>query len=220
MINNSWSSFINPELKKEYFVALQSFIDAQYKEKTIYPKYDEIFRAFDLTPLEDVKVIVLGQDPYHGENQANGLAFSVTPTAKIPPSLKNIFKELVSDVGCDLPLSGDLSAWAKEGVLLINTVLTVEKSKANSHKAKGWEMFTDFIIKKLSVECENLVFVLWGNPSIKKASFIDANKHLVIKSPHPSPLSSYRGFFGSKPFSKANDYLKLHHKKEINWCLS
>ncbi|WP_321777807.1 uracil-DNA glycosylase [Sulfurimonas sp.] len=220
MLSKSWSKFLYAQMQENYYKKLQCFIDKEYKEQIIYPKREDIFRAFDLIEVEKVKVVIIGQDPYHGENQANGLAFSVWDECKIPPSLKNIFKELVDDIGCEYPKSGNLTSWAKDGVLLINTVLTVQSSKANSHKAKGWELFTDFIIKELSLKHENIVFILWGNPSIKKASFIDESKHLVLKSPHPSPLSSYRGFFGSKPFSKTNEYLKQHSKEEINWCLS
>jgi len=219
LLNSEWSDLFCEEMQEEYFIKLQNFIDAEYKSKIIYPKYENIFRAFNLISPQDVKVVIIGQDPYHGENQANGLAFSVCDECKVPPSLKNIFKELVDDIGCVNPASGNLTTWANDGVLLINTVLTVEKAKANSHKGKGWEIFTSFVIKKLSLEYENIVFVLWGGPSQKKESLIDENRHLVLKAPHPSPLSSYRGFFGSKPFSKANEYLKIHNKKEISWCL-
>ena len=219
-INNDWGFFFDDEFKKEYFLELEKFIDNEYKTKTIYPKYENIFRAFNLLPLDEVKVVIIGQDPYHSVNQANGLAFSVLPGIKTPPSLKNIYKELMSDMNCDVPRNGDLSKWAKEGVLLINTVLTVEASKPNSHKNRGWEIFTDYVIKSLSAMFSNIVFILWGGPSGKKELFIDRSKHLVLKSSHPSPLSSYRGFFGSKPFSKANEYLRSHNKKEIDWCLS
>ncbi|MBL0709088.1 MAG: uracil-DNA glycosylase [Sulfurimonas sp.] len=207
-------------MQEDYFIKLQNFIKKEYKEQTVYPKYEDIFRAFNLVDVDDVKVVIIAQDPYHGEHQANGLAFSVCHACKTPPSLKNIFKELVDDIGCKYPVSGDLTPWTKEGVLLINTVLTVRKGEANSHKAKGWEIFTDYIIKQLSLKYEHIVFVLWGGASIKKASLIDASKHLVLESVHPSPLSSYRGFFSSKPFSKANEYLKLNSKKEISWCLA
>jgi len=219
-LNKQWSSFLDEELNSLNFKNLKNFLEQEYKSKTIFPNYEDIFRAFNLLNPEDVKVVIIGQDPYHGYNQANGLAFSVYKQCKIPPSLKNIFKELVDDAGCDYPLNGDLSKWAQEGVLLINSVLSVEEAKANSHKDKGWEIFTDNVIKKLSDKFENIVFILWGNPSQKKEVLIDTKKHLVIKSPHPSPLSSYRGFFGSKPFSQANNYLKEHNKKEIKWCLT
>ena len=220
LLNNKWTSFLENEMDLEYFVKLKQHIDKEYKSKTIFPKQENIFRAFNLISPQKIKVVIIGQDPYHGIDQANGLAFSVSKECKIPPSLNNIFKELADDIGCAMPVNGELDKWSKEGVFLINSVLTVELSKANSHKNIGWEIFTDSVIKKLSTEFENIVFILWGNPSQKKEILIDNNKHLIIKSSHPSPLSSYRGFFGSKPFSKANEYLKTNAKKEINWCLS
>ena len=219
-LNNDWSTFLDIELKKDYYIKLVEFIENEYTTKTIFPPYTDIFRAFNLLPLSKVKVVIIGQDPYHGPDQANGLAFSVTSSIKIPPSLKNIYKELVDDTHCSMPLNGDLTQWAQEGVLLINSVLTVEKGLAHSHKNRGWEVFTDSVIKKLSEEKENIVFILWGGPSQKKEVLIDNSKHLVLKAPHPSPLSSYRGFFKSKPFSKTNEYLRLHNIKEIDWCLS
>jgi len=219
-LSKEWSILLASQMQENYFVELKKFIDKEYETKTIYPKHEDIFRAFNLTYPEEVKVVIVAQDPYHGENQANGLAFSVCEECKIPPSLKNIFTELIDDMGCENPSCGDLTKWAKQGVLLINSVLSVQKAKANSHKNRGWEKFTDFVIKKLASEHEHLVFILWGNPSQKKEKLIDASKHLVLKAPHPSPLSSYRGFFGSKPFSKSNEYLKSHAKEEINWCLS
>ena len=217
---SEWSSFLDEELQSDYFIHLHQFILKEYETKTIFPKYENIFRAFNLLSPSEVKVVIIGQDPYHGYNQANGLAFSVCDKCKIPPSLKNIFKELVDDIGCAEPAFGNLTKWAEQGVLLINSVLTVEESKANSHKGLGWEIFTDNVIKKLSIEHEKIVFILWGNPSQKKASFIDESKHLILKAPHPSPLSSYRGFFGSKPFSQANNYLLENGRKEIDWCLT
>ncbi|WP_372999051.1 uracil-DNA glycosylase [Sulfurimonas sp.] len=220
ILTNEWSIILSSQMQEVYFTKLQEFVDAQYASKIIYPKYENIFRAFNLVSPENVKVVIIGQDPYHGELQASGLAFSVCNECKIPPSLKNIFIELVDDIGCNYPSSGDLTQWAEQGVLLINSVLTVEHAKANSHRNNGWEKFTDFVIEKLSLEYENIVFVLWGNPSQKKEKLIDAAKHLILKSPHPSPLSSYRGFFGSKPFSKSNEYLKAHGKEEISWCLT
>ena len=220
ILNDNWQIFLDNELQQNYFIKLQKFIDIEYKTKTIFPKYENLFRAFNLLMPEDVKVIILGQDPYHGTNQANGLAFSVLDKVKIPPSLKNIFKELNNDIGCSIPNNGDLTLWANNGVLLINSVLSVEESKPNSHRNKGWEIFTDSVIKQLSNEFDNLVFILWGNPSQKKELLIDAKRHLILKAPHPSPLSSYRGFFGSKPFSKTNTYLKQYCKKEIDWCLN
>ncbi|MDQ7042716.1 MAG: uracil-DNA glycosylase [Sulfurimonas sp.] len=217
---NDWSEFLDLELQKDYFKNLLLFIKNEYRTKTIYPKYEDIFRAFNLLPLSEVKVVIIGQDPYHGLNQANGLAFSVASSVKIPPSLKNIYKELIDDIGCSTPKDGNLTKWATQGVLLINSVLTVQDSMPHSHKNKGWEIFTDTIIKSLSYKYENIVFILWGSSSKKKEILIDATKHLVLKAPHPSPLSSYRGFFNSKPFSKTNEYLRVHKKKEIDWCLS
>lgn len=220
ILNNKWSFFLNDEINSNNFKKLQTFIDIEYKNKTVFPKYENIFRAFNLIAPDEIKVIIIGQDPYHGLNQANGLAFSVCDKCKIPPSLKNIYKELIDDIGCSSPKSGNLTKWSQNGVLLINSVLTVIEGKANSHKNIGWEIFTDNVIKKLSAEYKNIVFILWGLPSQKKESLIDVSKHLILKSPHPSPLSSYRGFFGSKPFSKANNYLKINNKDEIDWCLS
>ncbi len=219
-LNDNWSIFLKNELTKEYFIILDKHIVSEYKTKIIFPQYNNIFRAFNLIHVEDVKVIIIGQDPYHRVNQANGLAFSVCDECEIPPSLKNIFKELQDDIGCSAPLNGNLTKWAENGVLLINSILTVEESKANSHKGLGWEIFTDAVIKKLSQEGENIVFILWGNPSQKKESLIDNSKHCILKAPHPSPLSAYRGFFGSKPFSQTNKYLKKHGKQEIDWCLN
>ncbi|QOY55450.1 uracil-DNA glycosylase [Candidatus Sulfurimonas marisnigri] len=220
LLNTEWSSLFDDELHSSYFKELQNFIDIEYKNKIIFPEYENIFRAFNLISPQKIKVVIIGQDPYHGVNQANGLAFSVCDKCKIPPSLKNIFTELVDDIRCDTPANGNLTKWAKEGVLLINTVLTVEKAKPNSHKNMGWEIFTNSVIKKLSYEYENIVFILWGGPSQKKESLIDTTKHFILKAPHPSPLSSYRGFFGSKPFSQANIYLKANGRKEIDWCLT
>ncbi len=220
ILNSDWKSFLEDELHKDYFIKLQNFIENEYKLKTIFPQQDAIFRAFNLLSPDKVKVVIIGQDPYHGANQANGLAFSVCDTCKIPPSLANIFKELKNDVGCDIVACGNLTHWADEGVFLINTVLTVREAEPNSHKGIGWEIFTDAVINKLSLKYENIVFILWGAPSQKKASYIDETKHLILKAPHPSPLSSYRGFFGSKPFSKTNSYLLACAKREIDWCLS
>ncbi|CAI6145144.1 MAG: Uracil-DNA glycosylase [uncultured Sulfurimonas sp.] len=219
-LNNDWSLFLDTEFQKDYYINLLAFIKNEYKNKTIYPKEKDIFRAFNLLSPTKVKVVIIGQDPYHGPNQANGLAFSVSSNVKVPPSLKNIYKELVDNTNCGIPINGNLTSWAEQGVLLINSVMTVEKASAHSHKNKGWEVFTDSVIRKLSSDYEKLVFILWGGPSQKKEQLIDISKHLVLKAPHPSPLSSYRGFFGSKPFSKTNDYLKIHKKKKINWCLS
>ncbi|MDT3993626.1 uracil-DNA glycosylase, partial [Mammaliicoccus fleurettii] len=189
----------------------------EYQNKTIYPDRENIYQAFDLTPLDRVKVVILGQDPYHGPNQAHGLAFSVQPDAKFPPSLRNIYKELEEDIGCKRE-TPHLQDWANEGVLLLNTVLTVEAHKAHSHKDIGWEIFTDEIIKSVSRELDDVVFVLWGKPAQSKIKLIDTERHHIIQSVHPSPLSAYRGFFGSKPFSKTNEYLTSNEKEPIKWC--
>ena len=219
LLNDEWLSFLQDELQKQYFQDLQHEINIQYKSKTIFPKFKNIFRAFNLVEPKKIKVVIIGQDPYHGLNQANGLAFSVSSECKIPPSLRNIFKELIDDIGCDNPKNGVLDIWAEQGVLLMNTILSVEESKPHSHKNMGWEEFTDAIISKLSLDFNNIVFILWGGESQKKERLVDTSKHLILKASHPSPLSSYRGFFGSKPFSKTNEYLKSHNKSEINWCL-
>lgn len=201
-------------------IGLVNFIESERsKGKIIYPEDDEIFEAFKLTPFEKVKVVILGQDPYHGVGQAHGLCFSVKKGFKIPPSLVNIFKELKDDLKIDPPQNGYLEPWAREGVLLLNSVLTVEAGEAGSHHGKGWEQFTDKIIEVLNEKKNNLVFILWGGPAQKKASKVDETKHLVLKSVHPSPLSFYRGFLGSKPFSKTNKYLDENGKEEINWSL-
>ncbi len=219
MIKNSWNAFFQSEIKKPYFNDLEEFLQQQEIKYSIFPAKLKRFLAYELTPFEDIKVVILGQDPYHGAGQAHGLSFSVEGDQTLPPSLRNIFKELVDDIGCEMPKSGDLTSWAEKGVFLLNTVLSVKASEAGSHQKQGWETFTDATIKILSDEREGLVFVLWGKPAQNKEKLIDAEKHLVLKAPHPSPLSSYRGFFGSKPFSKANNYLKEQGKKEISWCL-
>ena len=217
-IDKSWREVLFDEFQKPYFSELKEFLVQEKQKYTIYPKGSHIFAAFDNTPFDKVKVVILGQDPYHGASQAHGLAFSVNDGIPHPPSLQNIFKELRDDMGCDIPKSGNLSAWAKDGVFLLNTVLSVRASEANSHKDRGWEIFTNAVIKLLSDKKQNLVFILWGSPAGAKSSFINASKHLILKSPHPSPLSSYRGFFGSKPFSKTNTYLISHNIEPINWC--
>lgn len=216
----SWSQFIEEETKKPYFQELQSFLVSERKDHAVYPPEKEVFTALELTPFEQVKVVILGQDPYHGEGQAHGLAFSVKKGVKTPPSLVNIFKELESDLGIKPPPHGNLEEWARNGVLLLNTVLTVRKGEPGSHQKKGWEIFTDGIIDKLAEKKSNLVFILWGSPSQKKASRVHPDKHHLIVSPHPSPLSSYRGFFGSKPFSKTNDFLKKNKISPVDWRLS
>ncbi|MEZ7933875.1 MAG: uracil-DNA glycosylase [Sulfurospirillum sp.] len=219
-IEESWKSVLKEEFKKPYFESLKSFLVEEKKHHTIYPSGTNIFAAFDNTPFDKVEVVILGQDPYHGVGQAHGLSFSVQDGVPHPPSLQNIFKELRDDLGCAIPQSGNLTAWAKQGVFLLNTVLTVRSSEANSHRGQGWENFTDAVIKLLSSQKEHLVFILWGSPAGAKASLIDSKKHLILRAPHPSPLSSYRGFFGSKPFSKSNHYLINNGKKPIEWCLA
>ena len=219
-IEESWKMVLKEEFKKPYFETLKTFLVEEKKQHTVYPSGANIFSAFDNTPFNNVKVVVLGQDPYHGAGQAHGLSFSVQDGVPYPPSLQNIFKELKDDLGCNTPKSGNLTAWAKQGVFLLNTVLTVRASEANSHRNQGWENFTDAVIRLLNSQKEHLVFILWGSPAGAKASLIDAKKHLILKAPHPSPLSSYRGFFGSRPFSKSNEYLLHHGKTPIQWALS
>ena len=219
-LEESWQNLLLEELKRPYMQELQTFLLQEEKAgKVIYPPNQDIFQALNLTPLDKVKVVILGQDPYHGKNQAHGLCFSVREGVKIPPSLVNIFKELKQDLGINPPNQGCLDPWAKQGVLLLNNVLTVEDGKAGSHHLKGWEEFTDKIIELLNKKRENLVFILWGNPAQKKAERVDSTRHFIIKSPHPSPLSSYRGFFGSKPFSQTNDYLVSKGIPPVDWKL-
>lgn len=216
-IEESWKKHLKEEFEKEYFIKLTNFIRSEYSSKTIYPPAKLIFNAFEHTPFEKVEVVIIGQDPYHGPNQAMGLSFSVPKGVRNPPSLQNIYKEIKEDLGKDSITQGDLTPWANQGVFLLNAVLTVEAGKAASHQGKGWETFTDAAIKKLSDERENLVFILWGSYAQKKGLVIDSSKHFIIKSAHPSPLSAHNGFFGSKPFSKTNAYLKKVGKKEIEW---
>ncbi len=217
-IFNSWKKILLPEFQKKYMKDLNSFLKSEYKsKKTIYPKPDEVFAALNFTPIEEVKVVILGQDPYHGPGQAHGLCFSVNEGIPNPPSLQNIFKERLSDLNLETPAHGNLSHWAKQGVLLLNATLTVEAHNAGSHQKKGWEEFTDVVIQTINDQVDSVVFILWGSYAQKKASFIDVKKHFVIKAPHPSPLSSYRGFFGSKPFSKTNAFLKSKGISTIHW---
>lgn len=216
-IKPCWHSLLESECNKDYFNELMFFIKKEYKKKAIFPPEKLIFNAFNLCSIKKTKVIILGQDPYHRRGQAHGLSFSVPQGIKIPPSLFNIYKELKNDINKEIPPHGFLGGWAKQGVLLLNTVLTVESGKANSHKNIGWEKFTKRVIELISKEKNNLVFLLWGNASHKKETFIDSNKHLILKAPHPSPLSAYRGFFGCKHFSKANSYLKQNNIGVINW---
>ncbi|WP_294578835.1 uracil-DNA glycosylase [uncultured Thomasclavelia sp.] len=205
------------EFQKDYYRRLHDFVENEYEHKTIFPPKQNIFRALNLCDYEDVKVVILGQDPYHELHQANGLAFSVYPGVRIPPSLVNIYKELHNDLGMKIPNHGDLTKWAKQGVLLLNNVLTVEQGRANSHAGKGWEIFTLNIVKALNEREKPLVFILWGNNARAKKQYIDTSRHLVLESAHPSPLSASRGFFGSRPFSKANQFLKEHGIAPIDW---
>ena len=217
IFKNDWQELLEDEMKKEYYLKLRQYLIEEYKKKTIYPEMDDIFNALHLTAYKDVKVVIFGQDPYHGPNQAYGLAFSVKPEVRIPPSLRNIYKELNDDLGCKIPNNGTLTKWAKEGVLLLNTSLTVREGEANSHRKIGWEIFTDHIIRLLNDRKDPIVFILWGNNSIKKEKLITNSHHYIIKSYHPSPLSASRGFFGSKPFSKTNNFLKSIGKEPIDW---
>ena len=216
-IEESWKQRLAEEFEKEYFVKLTEFVRAEYASKTIYPPAKLIFNAFDHCPFDDVKVVIIGQDPYHGPGQAHGLCFSVAEGVPNPPSLQNIFKEILSDIGKPLPPNGDLTRWANQGVLLLNATLTVQAHQAGSHQRKGWETFTDAAIKALAERRQNLVFILWGAYAQKKGEFIDRSRHLVIESAHPSPLSARRGFFGSRPFERANEYLAQNSLRTIEW---
>lgn len=216
-IEPSWHSALADEWDKEYFARLTDFVRSEYGSATIYPPAGKIFAAFDACPFEDVKVVILGQDPYHGFGQANGLSFSVNPGVDIPRSLQNIYKELESDLGITPPPSGDLSRWAGQGVLLLNATLTVRAGSAGSHQGHGWEEFTDAAVRRLAEEREGLVFILWGAYAQRKGAFINRMRHCVIESPHPSPLSASRGFFGSRPFSRANAYLTARGITPIEW---
>ncbi len=216
-IEPSWKTVLQDEFSKAYFEELTKFVKEEYKKGAVYPAPKNIFRAFDLCPFDKVKVVILGQDPYHGPKQANGLCFAVGEGVDLPPSLQNIYKEIESDLGVLIKKEGDLERWAKQGVLLLNATLTVRAGSANSHQGRGWEQFTDAAIKALSEQREHLVFILWGNYARQKGAHIDRSKHLVIESPHPSPLSSHRGFFGSKPFSKTNAHLQKTSQTPINW---
>ena len=217
MIGNSWDIYLKDEFDSDYFKELIKFVNNEYETKTIYPPKNEIFRAFRYTKYENLKVVILGQDPYHGEKEAEGLSFSVSNSVKRPPSLQNIFKELESDLNIKISNNNSLIPWAKEGVLLLNSVLTVVKDNAASHSKKGWETFTDDVIKVINDKKEPVVFILWGNYARSKKALITNPIHYVIESPHPSPFSARNGFFGSKPFSKANEFLRKNNIKEINW---
>ena len=216
-IEESWKRELAEEWEKDYFVRLTQFVREEYATKQIFPPGRQIFAAFNSTPFHDVRVVILGQDPYHDVGQANGLCFSVNDGIQFPPSLRNIFKEIESDIGTPVPQSGDLSRWAKQGVLLLNATLTVEAHRAGSHQRHGWEQFTDSVIAHLAEHRDNLVFILWGSYAIGKGAFIDRNRHLVLTSVHPSPLSAHRGFFGNHHFSRTNQYLIEHGKTPIEW---
>lgn len=218
-INETWKNALSEEFEKEYFIKLKQFLVEEKKSQTIYPPGNLIFNAFDKTPFDKVKVVILGQDPYHGPGQAHGLCFSVPEGIKIPPSLRNIYKEMNTELACEIPTSGNLEKWAEQGVLLINATLTVRAGQAASHQKQGWEVFTDSVIRKIAKEKENVVFILWGNYAQSKQIFIDESKHCIIKSVHPSPLSASRGFFGSKPFTQANNYLSDNGIEPIDWRL-
>lgn len=219
IFNNGWHELLLPEMEKPYYKNLRQFLIEEYKTNTVYPDMYSIFNALHYTDYDDVKAVILGQDPYHGPNQAHGLSFSVRRGVPAPPSLVNIYKEMKDDLGLPIPSHGCLEKWAKQGVLLLNTVLTVRAGEANSHRDMGWEEFTDHIIKILNERDRPMVFILWGAPAIRKESMIDQTKHLVVKSPHPSPLSAYRGFFGSKPFSRTNQFLVKNGIDPIDWRL-
>lgn len=216
-IEASWKEVLQTEFDKPYFVRLTDFVREEYKRGKVYPPAGLIFNAFNLCPFSKVKVVLIGQDPYHEPGQAHGLCFSVNDGVAFPPSLLNIFKELKSDVGKEIPLSGNLSRWAEQGVLLLNATLTVREHQAGAHQGKGWEEFTDAVIKTLSYKKEGLVFILWGSYAQSKAKLIDEHRHQILRSAHPSPLSAYRGFFGNHHFSLTNDYLSKHGKTIINW---
>ena len=217
MIENDWLEPLNPEFRKPYYAELFRFVKEEYATRKVFPPADDIFNAFHLTPLGEVKVVILGQDPYHNDGQAHGLCFSVKPEVDIPPSLVNIYQELHDDLGCYIPNNGYLTKWARQGVLMLNTVLTVRAHQANSHRGKGWEEFTDAAIRILDEQDRPIVFILWGSPAQKKAMMLHNPKHLILKAPHPSPLSAYRGFFGSRPFSQTNEFLRANGLEPIDW---
>lgn len=216
-ISNDWKEKLKPEYKKEYYRNLYKTVNEEYASRQIFPPADDIFNAFHLTPLKDVKCVIIGQDPYHNDGQAHGLCFSVKPEVDIPPSLVNIYKELETDMNCKIPNNGYLVKWAKQGVLLLNSVLTVRAHQANSHQGIGWEQFTDAVINILNEEDRPIVFLLWGKPAQNKAAKLNNPNHLILKAPHPSPLSAYRGFFGCKHFSQTNSFLESHGLAPIDW---
>ena len=216
-IAQEWVDILADELEKEYFKELSDFVDSEYRDHVVYPDYSNIFRAFNKCLPQDVKVVIIGQDPYHGFGQANGLCFSVADGVALPPSLRNIFKEISSDLNAPIPSSGDLDRWADQGVLLLNSLLTVRESSAGSHAGRGWELFTDAVIRRITELNSGIVYMLWGAYAQKKVTFVDANTNYILKSVHPSPLSSYRGFFGCRHFSLANEYLQSNGKSSIIW---
>lgn len=218
-IHPSWKAALGAEFSKPYFAALAEFVEAEYLRETVYPPREKIFRALNSTPLDRVKVVILGQDPYHGPGQADGLCFSVAPGIAFPPSLRNIFKEIQNDLNLSPPDSGGLEPWARQGVLLLNATLTVRAREAGSHQNKGWEIFSDAVIRAVNEKCENAVFMLWGSYARKKVSFANREKHLVLESPHPSPLSAHRGFFGNGHFSRANAFLAANGEETVKWQL-
>ncbi len=216
-INNDWLEVIGKEFRQPYYTELYKFVKSEYSRAVIYPNAEDIFNAFHLTPLGNVRVVILGQDPYHNEGQAHGLCFSVKPQVETPPSLVNIYKELQDDLGCYIPNNGYLEKWAKQGVLLLNTVLTVRAHQANSHQGMGWERFTDAVIQAVNAQDRPIVFLLWGRPAQQKRSMLNNPKHLILEAPHPSPLSAYRGFFGCRHFSKTNAFLGENGMEPIDW---
>ncbi|MDE0584219.1 uracil-DNA glycosylase [Planococcus sp. A6] len=219
IFSNDWQEILGEEFSKSYYKELREFLKDEYAKETIYPVKENIWNAFEHTAYQDVKAVILGQDPYHGPNQAHGLSFSVQPGIAHPPSLRNIFKELEDDIGCEKPVDGTLTKWSDQGVLMLNTVLTVRQGQAHSHQRKGWEQFTDEVIRKLSARKEPVIFILWGKPAQTKKRLIDTERHDIIEAPHPSPLSAHRGFFGSKPFSKVNKLLQSRGEEPIDFCL-
>lgn len=220
IFRNDWQKVVGEEFEKPYYKQLRAFLKEQYANETVYPAKENIWTAFEHTPYSEVKVVILGQDPYHGPNQAHGLSFSVLPGVPLPPSLRNMMKELKEDLGCAVPKDGTLTKWADQGVMMLNTVLTVRKGEANSHRNQGWETFTDAVIHKLSERTEPVIFVLWGKPAQQKKRLIDLERHSVIEAPHPSPLSANRGFFGSRPYSKVNSLLQERGEEPIDFCLA
>ena len=217
MIHNEWYPWLKAEWEQPYFRQLSAFLKEQYATREIYPPRTQVFSAFEVCDLPDIRVVILGQDPYHEPHQAHGMCFSVNPGIEIPPSLINIYRELETDCGCRMPNNGYLMPWAKQGVFLLNTVMTVERGRANSHQGRGWETFTDHVIERINAKDEPVVFLLWGRNARSKVPMINASKHLVLQAAHPSPLSAYRGFFGCRHFSQANAFLKAHGQPEINW---